>query len=351
MTAVEAVIDSILDQIEKHFCWDNLPIVASYLKIHPVHEDLNKLTLLLKEVFKSVYQLGFLVRLKHVHCLADRLNLFVPAKLDVPETNPFNIFLWQVICCDCLSSSGRSMLRHVSHSTEATATGIDFNTLNVLPERLRVQWRFKRAIVCNNAHLLKDAMLLDKYFELFVNKSSLLHCLHVAFVLFWEHSLRDEKVWKAIWEQVNLESDLIAWIASYCSRVQLWLLNDAKRTPLNDLWRLSDLRAIAAIHINQSNWPLAREKHFDRLNSAPHKFTFAKLQIFKPRHVPVTRKLLLLAAKVVATVLAQEILVTLEKVVDKVIHLRVVRSICAGWVTQLLLVAQRGQQMRLFNFF
>ena len=44
----------------------------------------------------------------------------------------------------------------------------------------------------------------------------------------------------------------------------------------------------------------------------------------------MTRKLLLLAAKVVATVLAQEILVTLEKVVDKVIHLRVVRSICAG---------------------
>ena len=54
LTAIVAVADPVLDQVEVHLGWDDAAIVRGDLNGHPIHETLQELLLLIHEVFKCV---------------------------------------------------------------------------------------------------------------------------------------------------------------------------------------------------------------------------------------------------------------------------------------------------------
>ena len=94
---------------------------------------------------------------------------------------------------------------------------------------------------------------------------------------------------------------------------------------MKNLRRLSDLRAIIAVHGDQVERALAWKEDLDAFDAAPHKLPLLDLRMFIPWHEALASKRLLLATKVMATILGHEVFVPLEEVENKVVHLRVVR--------------------------
>ena len=94
---------------------------------------------------------------------------------------------------------------------------------------------------------------------------------------------------------------------------------------MKNLGRLSDLRAITAVHSDQVERALARKEDLDAFDAASHKLPLLDPRMLIPRHEALASKRLLLAAEVMTTVLGHEVLVPLEEVENEVVHLRVVR--------------------------
>lgn len=116
---------------------------------------------------------------------------------------------------------------------------------------------------------------------------------------------------------------------------------------MKNLRRLSDLRAIIAVHGDQVERALAWKEDLDAFDAASHKLPLLDPRMLIPWHEALASKRLLLAAEVMATVLGHEVLVPLEEVENEVVHLRVVRlpqTLCL-----LFLVAVRAQQMLLLK--
>lgn len=67
LTAIVAIIDPVLYQVEVHLCRDDAAVVGSHLDGHPFQEALNELFLLLDEVFQRVDKFYLFISLEDVH--------------------------------------------------------------------------------------------------------------------------------------------------------------------------------------------------------------------------------------------------------------------------------------------
>ena len=116
---------------------------------------------------------------------------------------------------------------------------------------------------------------------------------------------------------------------------------------MNNLGRLSDLRAITTVHGDQVERTLAWKENLDTFDAASHELPLLDPRVLIPWHEALASKRLLLAAEVMATVLSHEVLMPLEEVENEVVHLRVVRL--PKMLSLLLLIAVLAQQMLLLE--
>ena len=201
MTAIVAVVDAVPDQVEEHLCRYDAAVVGCELDGHALEEDLNVLTLLLDEVFQSVDQFVLLFADKHVHRFGDRLHLVIASELNVPKTDPLTLLLLKrifilsnsVYWSPPLRPSG-SMLRHLGDATVSAPTGVGFDALDVLPERVGVQRWLEGAMARHNAHLLDLVLFLQVHLECLINQRAPFQSFHVPLVLFSEDGLWDQEI-------------------------------------------------------------------------------------------------------------------------------------------------------------
>lgn len=214
------------------------------------------------------------------------------------------------------------MLRHLSDSPKTTAARVSLNTLDIAPQRRRVQCWLNWTAPVYHSHSANRVVLFQENFKSLVNNSSF-QCFHIPFVPFREDRLWHQKVWERIRENINLELD---WIG-VDTVVALVLLYDDKSAALDYLCGLENLSASFTIHFYQIEGPLTWEKTFDVFNSAPDKLSLLDFWVLVPGHESVFGELFELTAVKVQAVLTHVVLVPLEEVEDEVLQLRVVSPI------------------------
>ena len=169
--------------------------------------------LLCIEVFQCIHELDPLVVAEHVHIFGNRLNLFCPAKLDIPEAHTLRVLLTYVLQSLAIlllvARAGRTMLRHLGDAT--TSAWISLHTADVLPERVRVQRWLKWAIAFDNAHRFDCILFFQEHLERLACDTLLQRC-NISFVPFGEDSLWDKEVWERVGKDVDLELDWISHI-------------------------------------------------------------------------------------------------------------------------------------------
>lgn len=91
LTAVVAIADPILDQVEVHFCGDDAPVVGRNLSRHTFHEAVHVLSLLIEEILERVDKFGFLIGDENVHVFGYGFDLVGTSELDVPEADTLTV--------------------------------------------------------------------------------------------------------------------------------------------------------------------------------------------------------------------------------------------------------------------
>lgn len=91
LTAVVAIIDPVLDQVEVHLRGDDTPVVWRDLNRHTFHEAVDVFSLFLKEILERVDEFGFLIGDENVHVFGDGFDLVGTSELDVPEADALTV--------------------------------------------------------------------------------------------------------------------------------------------------------------------------------------------------------------------------------------------------------------------
>ena len=170
LTAVVAIIDPVLDQVEVHLRGDDTPVVWRDLNRHTFHEAVDVFSLFLKDILERVDEFGFLIGDENVHVFGDGFDLVGASELDVPEADALTVVFAHVWGGKLVGTSW-PMLRHLSDSTKTTAAWVSVNTLDVAPQRRRVEWWLYWTTCINNSHCAHRIVLFQENFESLVNNA------------------------------------------------------------------------------------------------------------------------------------------------------------------------------------